>query len=248
MDPNRPVLSTFREQERLSYPLCKKRVAARFLISLLKKIAPGADSHQVIKTKLAHGNKILVVDHNFFKLSQQEKIEASLGFDGMVTSVSDATLFLSGADCPPVAFFDPINGVIGLVHSGWRGTVARISSECVKMMQRNFGTEAKHLVVSVGPSIAKNEFEVGGDVFTAFKNNGYAEDDLKKYFWPISLQKWLLDLPLVIKDQVIEAGVLAKNIECSSFTTSGNSNVFASARVSGGVEKIDSNFFLLSLV
>ena len=43
--------------------------------------------------------------------------------DGMITDVPGICLVTSFADCVPLYFVDPVKKVIGLSHSGWRGTV-----------------------------------------------------------------------------------------------------------------------------
>ena len=45
--------------------------------------------------------------------------------DGMVTNVPGICLVTFYADCVPLYFVDPVEKVIGLSHSGWRGTVGR---------------------------------------------------------------------------------------------------------------------------
>ena len=45
--------------------------------------------------------------------------------DGLVTKERRLALVTGHADCNAVFFFDPAKQVIGLAHSGWRGTMAR---------------------------------------------------------------------------------------------------------------------------
>ena len=40
------------------------------------------------------------------------------------------------ADCVPLYFVDPVHHAIGLSHSGWRGTVARMGKCTLEAMQR----------------------------------------------------------------------------------------------------------------
>ena len=49
--------------------------------------------------------------------------------DGLVTDVPGICLVTFYADCVPLFFVDPVKKVIGLSHSGWRGTVAKIGKE-----------------------------------------------------------------------------------------------------------------------
>ena len=46
--------------------------------------------------------------------------------DGLVTDEPGITLVTFYADCVPLYFLDPVRRAIGLSHSGWRGTAARM--------------------------------------------------------------------------------------------------------------------------
>ena len=47
--------------------------------------------------------------------------------DGMITDVPGLVLATFYADCVPLYFADPVKKAIGLSHSGWRGTVHKLS-------------------------------------------------------------------------------------------------------------------------
>ena len=55
-----------------------------------------------------------------FQLEANGKLE---GVDGLVTNIPGICLVTFYADCVPLFFVDPVKKVIGLSHSGWRGTV-----------------------------------------------------------------------------------------------------------------------------
>ena len=57
--------------------------------------------------------------------------------DGLVTTNSNILLTLKVADCVPVFLYEPLKRIIGLVHSGWRGTVENIVSNAIKLMQKH---------------------------------------------------------------------------------------------------------------
>ena len=56
--------------------------------------------------------------------------------DGQVTDVPGLPLITYHADCVPLFFVDPVKKAIGLTHSGWRGTAARIGRNTVETMQK----------------------------------------------------------------------------------------------------------------
>ena len=65
--------------------------------------------------------------------------------DGLITNLPGVTLVTFYADCVPLYLVDPVKKAIGLSHSGWRGTVARMGRETVEAMKREFGTDLRGL-------------------------------------------------------------------------------------------------------
>ena len=89
--------------------------------------------------------------------------------DGLVTNEPGIALATFYADCVPLYFADPVKKVIGLAHSGWRGTVGRIGAEMIKKMEQEYGCDRKDIVVAIGPSICKDCYEVSEDVAEQFE-------------------------------------------------------------------------------
>jgi hypothetical protein len=58
--------------------------------------------------------------------------------------------------------------VCGAAHSGWRGTLAKISHAVLNVMMERFSCDIKNICVAVGPSIGPCCFEVGEDVAEQF--------------------------------------------------------------------------------
>jgi YfiH family protein len=84
--------------------------------------------------------------------------------DALITRHSEVALVLRYADCVPIFLFDPRRRVIGLVHAGWRGTVASIAGAAVDSMGEWFGCQPRDLVAGIGPAIGPCCYEVGPDV------------------------------------------------------------------------------------
>ncbi len=70
--------------------------------------------------------------------------------DGMVTDVPGICLVTFYADCVPLYLVDPVRKVIGLSHSGWRGTVNRMGQVTLEKMQEVYGTDPKDVVAAIG--------------------------------------------------------------------------------------------------
>ena len=85
--------------------------------------------------------------------------------DGHLAPLRGTALAVTIADCVPVFIAHP-SGATALVHSGWRGTVARITARAIAML----GAErcaAAELVVHCGPAICGKCYEVSADVYHA---------------------------------------------------------------------------------
>lgn len=72
------------------------------------------------------------------------------------------------ADCLPVTMIDPVHGVMANVHSGWRGTVQRITAATIDEIERDAAFDAREASVFLGPSIRVCCFEVGEEVAMQF--------------------------------------------------------------------------------
>lgn len=84
------------------------------------------------------------------------------GVDGLVyQKKEDVPLFLSVhvGDCVPLLFTDPIKNIIGVAHSGWRGTAGHIAKEMVKTFQ-TLGSSPDDIVIAFGPFICRDCYHV----------------------------------------------------------------------------------------
>ena len=129
--------------------------------------------------------------------------------DGLVTTNSNILLTLKVADCVPVFLYEPLKRIIGLVHSGWRGTVENILSNAIKLMEKN-GAESKDIRCFLGPAIGICCYEVDGEVAKIF-------DDKVKV--KMEERKWRVGLQEQIRLQLVSVGVQKKNIRSSEICT-----------------------------
>jgi YfiH family protein len=83
--------------------------------------------------------------------------------DGLVTSCPDLPLAVFCADCAAVYLYDPGPRVIGLLHAGWRGTVAGVVEQGLAAMTST-GCDPRRVLAAVGPCIGPCCYEIGDDV------------------------------------------------------------------------------------
>lgn len=82
--------------------------------------------------------------------------------DGHVAAERGIILTVSIADCVPIFLAHP-SGIVGILHSGWKGTSARIIDAGLKAFAR-IGFPPDELKVHLGPSICGRCYEVSADV------------------------------------------------------------------------------------
>ncbi len=152
--------------------------------------------------------------------------------DGLITNEPGVTLVTHYADCVPVYLLDPVKRAIGLVHAGWRGTVARIAEAAVSAMTREFGSRPADLLAGIGPSIGPCCFEVDSpvrDVFAALSDlnpGDLIRDD--------GNGKYHVDLWETNRRILMRAGVPASSITVGGVCTRCNADLLFSHRATGG--------------
>jgi polyphenol oxidase len=82
--------------------------------------------------------------------------------DGHATRSRGTGLAVTIADCVPVFIGHPA-GATALLHSGWRGTAARIVEAGIAALERH-GCRADELRVHLGPAICGNCYQVSAEV------------------------------------------------------------------------------------
>lgn len=80
--------------------------------------------------------------------------------DALVTDQPGLALGILTADCAPVLLVDPVAGVIGAAHAGWKGATGGVLEACVAAMLR-LGARAERIRSAIGPCIARASYEVG---------------------------------------------------------------------------------------
>ncbi len=153
--------------------------------------------------------------------------------DALITRERGIVLAVLVADCVPVIVFDPMTPAVGVVHAGWKGTVAHVTRNAVEAMSREFASDPHTLLAGVGPSIGPASYEVSADVAERAQaefpeegiarprgngnenqeyNDGGNENDAKN-------EKYLLDLWSANTADLVNAGVPRERIEVSGLDT-----------------------------
>jgi len=148
------------------------------------------------------------------------------GADGLVTNQKGILLLIKTADCLPVLIFDPKRQVIGAVHSGWRGTVGKITLKAILKMASQFGCQPKDLQVGVGPCAHKCCFKHDKKAFVQHLPEW-------KGFYRRRGDCYYIDLVGKLKSDLINVGIKPQNIEIVPICTICNKNFFSYSRTKG---------------
>jgi hypothetical protein len=114
--------------------------------------ALGMGAMPFVTAEQVHGAEVAVVD--------ETTVGPVPGVDALVTNRPGVCLGIYVADCGAIYALDPVRKVIGLAHSGRKGTELQIVPAMLRAMQRAFGCNPAEMVVQLGPCIRPPHYEV----------------------------------------------------------------------------------------
>lgn len=150
--------------------------------------------------------------------------------DAMIANRPGTVLSMRFADCTPVLLRDPVRGVIGMAHAGWRGTVQGIAAKTVQMMTETFGSCPANIQAGIGPAIGPDRYQVGEEVVAAVREHFGSTDSLIRRH-PDDGSAYL-DLWAANRLDLERAGV--EQIEVAGICTAANTDEWFSHRAENG--------------
>lgn len=186
------------------------------------------NKEQLIIPCQTHSVNALVIDKEFLQQNAEKRDELLQHMDALITQEKGVCLCVSTADCTPILLYDRKQQVIAAIHAGWRGSVNCIVRKTLEQMHRLYNTQGEDIYAAVGPCIGFDAFEVGDEVYHAFKQAGFIMEYISK--WKPETHKWHIDLPMANKLQLIDFGIPANQISDCDICTFTQHNDFFSAR------------------
>ena len=188
----------------------------------------------LVKPNQAHTKNVTKVEYKINIDKPDFNLEQYNSTDGTVTNKKNILLATTNADCILLLFFDPINKVIANVHSGWRGTLQRISVEAIHKMQKEYSCKPENIICCICPSIRKCHFEVEQDVEKLFeeefkevlKENNKNEEIIERK----NEIKWTIDTVKLNKIILQKEGLKSENILDCGICSVCNSDLIHSFR------------------
>ena len=117
-----------------------------------RTVLQGLGSRALRIAEQIHGNGVAVADSG--------SPEKTSGVDALITNDPGVVLGIYVADCCAIYFVDPLKGVIGIAHSGRKGTEQNIAGMTLERIVAGFGSVPEELVVQLSPCIRPPFYEV----------------------------------------------------------------------------------------
>ncbi len=155
-------------------------------------LAPDA---RLVTLAQIHSHKVHVVDTGWDAARHPEG-------DAMVTTSPGLALGIQTADCAPILFADGRAGVIGAAHAGWKGALTGVLEATIAAMEE-LGAKRGQIAAAIGPSICKDNYEVGGE----FRETFLAQDPANAGFFTARDGRFRFGLPAYVLDRLARAGI-----------------------------------------
>lgn len=182
------------------------------------RVAAGLQQMAVVSLKQIHSDHIACISEKEwieFGLHQPEAVLELSDYDAVITDCSKLLLTTYHADCLPVFFSDPENGVIALAHAGWRGTMLNIAAKTAEKMVNEFHAKIDSITAVIGPGICADCFEVGPEVVEAIEKE--SRFPLDPFIRKGSGDRFYLDLKAINQRQLENLGIhdIKKTAHCT---------------------------------
>jgi len=175
--------------------------------------------------------------HIVYDVKSAEDTKNKIG-DGIITKNPALIPTVTVADCMPLYLYDPITGVFGIVHSGWKGT--GIIVDAIKLAEKNYGARVEDFCIILGPHIRDCCYIVNEERAAWFAEN-FTADCLRpleagvKVDWNTGGGKlYRLSLEKANLAAIKKAGVPDENIwihpACTCCTKVDGENIYGSNR------------------
>jgi copper oxidase (laccase) domain-containing protein len=112
----------------------------------------GLGSHAFVIGDQVHGSDLAIVN-------SESPVPAG-AVDGLITADPRVCLGIYVADCCAVYLVDPVARVIGLLHSGRKGSELGITAAAITRMRVEFACEPARMTVVLGPCIRPPNYEI----------------------------------------------------------------------------------------
>ena len=181
---------------------------------------------RLVEPRQVHGDEVVVVSSGEDEAIAAARERARAGADAVVCTAPGVPVLLCFADCVPIVLTAP--GGFAVVHSGWRGTLARIGAKATRALCEATGRAPADVTAYVGPHVSGADYEVSPELLATFEHEFgtmvHAAHTASN-----------LDLSAAIRCALEQAGVRPARIVDTCPSTVSNTDRFYSYRAEGGI-------------
>jgi YfiH family protein len=181
--------------------------------------ALGCEKYVRCEAKQVHGTTVWVPPAKPTKPGEAPEADA------LVTDHVGKLLTVRVADCVPILMSASDGSVVAAVHAGWRGLVAGVIGETLRVLEARFDVAPHDVRVAVGPAISVDHFAVDEDVAEQFIKAGLGQAVDRRFG-----EKPHVNLPEAALLQLIDAGVPASHVDSTDRCTYRDEDEFFSHR------------------
>ncbi|HKH87977.1 MAG TPA: polyphenol oxidase family protein [Acidimicrobiales bacterium] len=193
--------------------------------------AMGASLDDLVVCNQTHGRGVWRVQAGDRGKGATSLATAIDGTDALVTAEPGPVLVMMWADCVPVVLYDPVAHAAAAIHSGWRGTVARVTDATIEAMV-GLGSDPGNMIAGVGPAIDPAQYRVGAEVAEAASRCfGVDIDEVIRPNDAGGTGPYLFDLWQANRRLLLEAGVPPEHIHVARVPTGGGGPFFSDRAV-----------------
>ncbi len=184
------------------------------------------ENRKLVREKLCGGSPLFLLK----QVHSDIVVEAAAGTakppeaDALLLGKTGLTAGVLTADCLPIIIADPATKVTAAVHAGRVGVFENIVGATIKNLSAKYKSNPANMIVAIGPGIKDCCYKLEEDIF----------EDRYKSFKRYYTLDGRLDMVSPVERQLIEEGVLGKNIIDSGICTSCSSGDFFSHRKQNG--------------
>lgn len=167
----------------------------------------------------------------FYKVTEKDRgsgafknATAIQNVDALYTYEPNILLTTFHADCVPIIFCHEHRGLVGVIHSGWQGTVKEITYKLFKYLIDEEQCSPDGFRIHIGRALSQEKFEVDADVYQKFQQLDYAEPYM---YLHDETNKYHIDNQQVVKQQCLNNGISIEQIEIDTTCTFMDSTSFS---------------------
>lgn len=130
-------------------------------VNTLNSLKDELNVDEVIYIRQIHSDRVVVYDKNPADFIEEEG-------DAIITDKKNVAIGVFTADCVPVILLDSKKDVCAAIHSGWKGTINKITEKTIRRMQEVYGCNIGDIEAFIGPHIRQCCYEVSEELKDEF--------------------------------------------------------------------------------